>query len=219
MTPNIWAVVPIKSFAGAKKRLAVALDADSRKILVRAMAEDVIATLKNVRGLAGILVVTASKEVQAFARSEGVDVWDDPLSGDLTGTLEAAAEHLIASRRADTMMIVPSDVPLVLGEVLSDALERHESLSLASDDQGEGTNLLIATPPNLIRLCYDGHGFRTHMNRGRALDLSPQVVQDASIHLDIDTPEDLKQLRSFKAHTRFGQAESVKISCTIQFAY
>ncbi len=219
MTPKIWAVVPIKSFAGAKKRLASVLDADSREMLVRAMAKDVIGTLKCIRQLTGILVVTASAEVQAFARTEAVDEWHDPVSGDLTGTLEAAARHLVASRHADTMMIVPCDVPLVRKELLSQALDRHESLTLASDDQGEGTNLLIASPPNLIRLCYDGHGFRTHLSHGEALGLNPQLVDDTSIHLDVDTAEDLEKLRGFEAHPRFGQAESVRISCTIQSAH
>ncbi len=219
MTRNIWAVVPIKSFSGAKRRLASVLDTESREALVRTMAKDVISSLKGIRQLTGILVVTASTEVQAFARSEQVDSWDDPVSDDLTGVLEAAARHLVASRRADTMMIVPCDVPLVRAQVLSDALDRHQSLTLASDDHGEGTNLLIASPPSLIRFCYDGHGFRTHLSRGQALGLCPQVVDDASIRLDVDTAEDLEKLRSFEAHPRFGQAESVRISCTIQSAH
>ncbi|MCY4041697.1 MAG: 2-phospho-L-lactate guanylyltransferase [Gammaproteobacteria bacterium] len=219
MMRNIWAVVPIKSFIGAKKRLARVIDPKSRAALVNAMANDVIRALKHVRQLTGIRIVTASDEVHAFARAEGVDDWHDPLSGDLSGTLEAAAEHLAASRRADTMMIVPCDVPLVRHELLAEALDRHESLTLASDDQGEGTNLLIASPPNLIRLCYDGHGFRTHLARGHALGLTPQIIEDDSIHLDVDTAEDLQKLRSFEAHPRYGQAESVRISCTIQSAY
>ena len=215
---STWAVVPIKSFAGAKNRLSRVLDAASREALARAMSRDVVRALKAVPSLSGILVVTGSDEVRDFARAEGVDCWDDPLRGDLTGTLEAAAEHLVSSRLAATMMIVPSDVPLVRAEFLSKALEGHESLTLATDGLGEGTNLLIASPPSLIRLCYDGHGFRTHLSRGQALRVSPKVVQDASIELDVDTPEDLRRLRGFAAHPRFGQAESVRISCTIDAA-
>ena len=210
-----WAVVPIKSFAGAKKRLAGVLGNGVRAALARAMAKDVITALKQVSELDAILVVTASTEVREFAHLEGARCWDDPLTDDLTGSLEAAARHLVVSERVDTMMVIPSDVPLVTPELLSNALENHASLTLASDDVGEGTNLLIASPPELIRLCYDGHGFRTHLARGQALGISPKVVVDAGIHLDVDTPEDLRKLRGFESHPRFGQAESVRISCTI----
>ena len=221
MTASAWAVVPIKAFTGAKKRLSGVLDDKGREALARAMARDVLKVLialKRARKLDGILVVTGSVEVREFAQGFGVDCWDDPKQGDLTGTLEATAEHLVLSRRANSMMILPSDVPLVRAEFLSQALDDHRSLTLASDDLGEGTNLLIASPPNLIRLCYDGHGFATHLARGRALEVSPEVVADPTIALDVDMPEDLRRLREFAAHPRFGQAESVKISCTIQFA-
>ena len=196
MSSQTWAIVPIKAFASAKKRLASALEDSSRRELVRAMARDVIEALEGVSGLSGILVVTADEEVRGFARDLGVECWDDPADGDLTKSLEAAAEHLASTLSADTMIILPADVPLVSSALLFPVLSRHESLTLASDDEGEGTNLLIASPPNLIRFCYDGHGFHVHLQRGQALGIKPHIVSDPRIQLDIDTPRDLQRLRT-----------------------
>ncbi len=195
MTPsNLWALVPIKSFVGAKNRLAEALDMPTRRRLVCAMAEDVIAELKKLTNLTGILIATKSDEVRAFAKEQGVECWEDPAEADLSAALEAAALHLESSFKADTLMILPCDVPLVDSRLLADALSRHRALTLASDDEGEGTNLLIASPPRLIDFCYDGHGFRVHRERGLALGVDVQVIEDDRIQLDVDTSFDLERL-------------------------
>lgn len=191
---SIWALIPIKSFTGAKKRLAEVLDASTRQELVRAMAEDVIGELKKVAGLSGILIATRSEEVREFARKQRVECCEDPPNADLSTALDAAAARLVSAYAADTVMILPCDVPLVESETLSQALARHRDLTLASDDEGEGTNLLIATPPNLIAFCYDGHGFRVHRERGLALGVDVQVVEDERIQLDVDTPGDMRRL-------------------------
>lgn len=196
MTLKIWAVVPIKDFSSAKKRLAGAIDDTARTELVRAMSQDVIDALKGLRGLAGILVVTNSQVVRAFAQQASVSCLDDPPGSDLSGALQAAADHLVSKLSADCIMIVPADIPLVSSPLLEIALSQHESLTLAPDDEGEGTNLLIATPPDLIQFCYDGHGFQLHLERGKALGLQPHVLTHPRIELDIDTPQDLARLKA-----------------------
>lgn len=194
MLSRLWALVPIKSFLGAKKRLAEALDVATRQALVRAMAEDVIGELRKVSGLSGILIATRSEEVRTFVAEQQVECWEDPIDADLSTALDAAAAHLVSAYSADSVMILPCDVPLVRSETLNQALSQHHGLTLASDDKGEGTNLLIATPPNLIDFCYDGHGFQVHRERGLALGIDVQIIEDDRIQLDVDSPRDLERL-------------------------
>ncbi len=191
---RVWALVPIKSFAGAKKRLSEALDLGTRRALVRAMAEDVIGELKKVPGLTGILIATRSDEVREFAHKQTVECWKDPIETDLSTAVDGAARYLRSDFAADTLMILPCDVPLVESETLTQALAQHKDLTLASDNEGEGTNLLIASPPHLIDFCYDGHGFGVHRERGLALGAQVQVIEDDRIQLDVDTPRDLERL-------------------------
>src|SRR4051794_15808388 len=54
------AVLPVKSFGSAKRRLGDAVAAAERRELASAMARDVLDALAAVRGLDGVIVVTAA---------------------------------------------------------------------------------------------------------------------------------------------------------------
>ena len=54
---GLWAVVPVKSFAKTKQRLAGALAPEDRARLARAMFGDVLDALMHAPSLAGLLVV------------------------------------------------------------------------------------------------------------------------------------------------------------------
>ena len=70
----VWAVVPLKSPEAAKSRLRVGLDDRARQRLMFAMARQVVRTLKQARGIAGVAVVTASAEIAAYVELEGAAV-------------------------------------------------------------------------------------------------------------------------------------------------
>ncbi|MYE23381.1 MAG: hypothetical protein F4Y01_05500 [Gammaproteobacteria bacterium] len=55
---GIWALLPFKGAAGAKKRLAPALDPTEREGLVLAMVRDVLDALVGSRLLAGTVIVS-----------------------------------------------------------------------------------------------------------------------------------------------------------------
>src|SRR5579862_5814776 len=75
-------VVPLRSFALGKARLADALDDDARRSLTRTMAERVVAAA----GSRPLVIVSSAPEVVAWARALGVACVDDP------GTLDRAAD-------------------------------------------------------------------------------------------------------------------------------
>ncbi len=58
---GIWAVIPVKDTTAAKQRLADAVPAHLRQALALAMLEDVLAAVTDVRGLAGIAVVSCRR--------------------------------------------------------------------------------------------------------------------------------------------------------------
>ena len=58
MTPNHWAVVPIKSFGSAKSRLSALLTGKQREVFSQAMLFDVLNALSKASRLGGVMVVT-----------------------------------------------------------------------------------------------------------------------------------------------------------------
>ena len=81
------AILPIKSLGAAKQRLAGALGSGSRQALAQAMFSDVLASLRRVRGLDEIVVVTANDVAESAARGKGVRLIHD---GEQAGQSAAA---------------------------------------------------------------------------------------------------------------------------------
>ena len=54
----MWAMVPLKGFDQAKKRLASVLTVEERRALMLAMARDVLSALSRSERLTGILIVS-----------------------------------------------------------------------------------------------------------------------------------------------------------------
>ena len=93
------AVLPIKTFARAKHRLAEAVDVPDRRALAEAMVGDVLQALAAVRGLDRLVVVTAEPRAATAARDAGAEVVHD---GDEAGQSAAAAlgvDAALAARR------------------------------------------------------------------------------------------------------------------------
>ena len=201
---GIWALVPIKSFDAAKKRLAGMLDADERRALMLAMARDVLTALSGSRRLAGILIVSRSPEVDALADSFGTARFAESPGTDLPGALAEAAGHAAGHHRAEGVFIVPADVPLVGAHEIDALLEQHRQVTLLPDRNRVGTNGLILSPHDAIELVFDGKSFGPHLERARAAGIAPAVVADGGFTLDVDTPGDLGRLLQLGPDTETG---------------
>ena len=110
----ILAVVPARSFAAAKQRLAEAVPAEVRAALARAMLEDVLAALA-AAGLDGVIVVTEDAEVARLAEARGARVIrEDESAGHTAAVARGVAACLAAG--ATGMLTVPGDVPGLTAE-------------------------------------------------------------------------------------------------------
>ena len=202
---GIWALVPIKSFDAAKKRLAGMLDADERRALMLAMARDVLTALSGSRRLAGILIVSRSPEVDALADSFGTARFAESPGTDLPGALAEAAGHAAGHHRAEGVFIVPADVPLVEAHEIDALLEQHRQVTLLPDRNRVGTNGLILSPHDAIELVFDGKSFGPHLELARKAGLDPEVIHDSGFVLDVDTPGDLGRLLQLGPNTATGR--------------
>ncbi|MDF2998759.1 MAG: 2-Phospho-l-lactate Guanylyltransferase,CofC [Xanthobacteraceae bacterium] len=192
---GIWAVVPVKAFARAKTRLAGAFPADLRQALVRAMLEDVLAALATVDGLAGRVIATDEPEAHAIAARHGARVLAIADHG-LNETLAAAA-RMLATEGARGMLVLPGDIPAVTAAEIADLLAGHgegRAISLVAAHDGQGTNALLATPPDAIGFAFGSLSFAAHRAAAERLGIVPRVCSLPGMAVDLDTPANIAPL-------------------------
>lgn len=189
----IWAVVPMKALAEAKRRLAPAHPPAMRRALAVAMFKDVLAALSAAHGFGGILVATPDPDIAAIARGHGAIPFGNHAGAGLNAAVAAAGRQLARDGQR-AMLVLPGDVPAARPEEI-DALvaahrDGHDAVIVPAHD-GLGTNALLVAPPDAIDFAYGADSFAAHLAATRQAGLSPLVLRLPGIGLDCDTPEDL----------------------------
>jgi 2-phospho-L-lactate guanylyltransferase len=197
MTPDVWAAVPVKEFAGAKQRLSTLLTPEQREALAAAMLEDVLAALVEAP-LAGIIVNTVDPVAGELARRYGARVVTEGARDGHTGAVAAMARILADEGRA-AMLTVPGDIPRVTPAEIAaiiDARRPDPSITIAPAHDGRGSNAVLCSPPTVMPLRFGDDSFLPHLASARALGIEPTIVKLPGVGLDIDQPADLKAFRS-----------------------
>ncbi len=203
---GIWAVVPVKETVAAKARLADAVPRPLRGGLALAMLEDVLASLAEARGLAGIAVVTVDPAARALAQRFDCRILTDDARGGHTAAVAAAARTL-AAEGCGGMLQLPGDIPLVRPDEISLMLALRRSapsFTIVPSHDDFGSNAILVCPPAAVPLSFGDDSFYPHLRSAQACGIRPLIVRQHGISLDIDRPEDIAafaQLRS-RTHTQ-----------------
>jgi 2-phospho-L-lactate guanylyltransferase len=182
------AVVPIRSFGDAKRRLATRLDGPARRSLARGLADGVLRSLAVAAGVP-TFVVTADPEVAELATGVGAVVVDD-LAGTLDAAVDAGRDAAIATGH-DRLLVAHADLPFPadLGGVA--AVGPPDGVVLVPDRHLDGTNV-IALPAALdFDFSYGVGSFDRHRLEAGRLDAVVTVVSPSPLAWDVDVPEDL----------------------------
>lgn len=190
------AIVPIKRFGAAKSRLGDAVSGRGRRDLAAAMLADVLAALERCERVERVIVISGERDARQIAAEFDVEWLDDP---DDAGHPEAA---MIGVRSALTaadacVALLPGDCPLLRANELDVAIGsmREGVAGVVPDRHGSGTNGLLLAPPDAIRPAFGPGSRERHLELARRSGVEPWVVEISSLALDLDTPEDLAELR------------------------
>ncbi|MGC9397844.1 MAG: 2-phospho-L-lactate guanylyltransferase [Anaerolineae bacterium] len=197
---RVWAIVPIKPLAQAKSRLAPALDPTARRHLVLTLLRHTLTVLRDVEGLARVLVVSADAEVATVAREHDAHLLPEPRAPGLNVSLTRAATEAQA-QGATGVLIVPGDLPLLEAsnvEAVLDAALPPPSVVLVPDHRERGTNVLLLSPPRFMPFCYGPDSFHRHLALAEARGVHPTICRIPTLAFDADLPEDLALIEEQK---------------------
>ncbi|MGD0183023.1 MAG: 2-phospho-L-lactate guanylyltransferase [Terriglobales bacterium] len=196
-------LVPVKSLANAKQRLASVLDQPTRTELAQAMLFDVLETLATWTNRPEVGIVTSDEFAIELARRFEFQVIPDDANRSETDAIEMATK-VCESRHVDSTLVIPGDIPLINASELEQILEAApvEGSVLVPAADGRGTNAAWRRPAGLFPLRFGNDSFKPHLTAARATQKQCVVLSLPGIALDIDNPSDLRQLAEAPGETR-----------------
>jgi len=205
------AILPVKRFANAKRRLDGALASGARRALAEAMFSDVLTALRRTSAIDTVLVVTADPGAQRIAEGYGARAIEDPAE---SGQDQAVARGAGVARElgAAQVLCLAGDCPLIDPLELETLLGKPRTAArfavLVADRHGTGTNALLLSPPDALEPRYGPGSFQRHLELAQAAEVPVEVTELPSVALDVDTPDDLVALQEWLAATRGGAAHT-----------
>ncbi len=176
-------LVPVKSFAEAKVRLAPALGPEQRADLARRLGEIVLAAAAPL----AVAVVCDDPGVAAWAEGQGARVIWTPRRGLNPAVADGVAA--LGGAGFQRVVVAHADLPLAVG--FAHLLEAGPSVVLVPDRVQDGTNVLVVPTEAEFRFHYGAGSFRQHLAEAERLGLDAAVVDDERLAWDLDNPPDL----------------------------
>ncbi len=195
-------LVPVKNLADAKQRLSPILSPEERFALAQAMCEDVLQALAHWSGRPPVAVVTSDSFARSLAARFDFEVIADDNSGE-TSAIEMATA-VCRGRGAASTLVVPADIPLIDDSELQRIVDSAPpgGAVLVPDVAGRGTNAAWRSPGDLFPLRFGNDSFLPHRAAAKATGLPCVVLELPGIALDVDRPEDLRELAAAKGERR-----------------
>jgi 2-phospho-L-lactate guanylyltransferase len=196
-------LIPVKSLANAKQRLASVLDQPTRTELAQAMLLDVLEILHAWTNRPQVSIVTSDPFALDLARRFEFQIIPDHANRSETDAI-AEATRFCESRGVDSTLVIPGDIPLINARELEQILQAApaEGSVLVPAADGRGTNAAWRRPAGLFPLRFGNDSFKPHLTAARATQKPCVVLPLPGIALDIDNPSDLRQLAEAPGETR-----------------
>ena len=196
-------LIPVKSLANAKQRLASVLDQPTRTHLAQAMLFDVLEALGTWANRPEVSIVTSDPFALELARRFRFQIIPDKANLSETDAIEMAT-RFCEDRGVDSTLVIPGDIPLIQAGELEKILESApaEGSVLVPAADGRGTNAAWRRPAGLFPLRFGNDSFKPHLAAARATQKPCVVLSLPGIALDIDNPSDLRQLVEAPGETR-----------------
>jgi 2-phospho-L-lactate guanylyltransferase len=202
MQDGTYAVIPVKPFALAKRRLAPILNRFERSQLARLMLEDVIGAVRAAESVRGFFVVTSHEDAARLAQAAGGQTIAEAGEYGLPHAVATAQRRLAPI--AAGVMVIPSDIPhlpsATIDAVNAKTPERGIALVPATCDGG--TNLLAMRPCDLIPPLFGPRSYDRHRWTAMRARLPVATHICPLAGHDLDRPDDVRVFMSMDTPSR-----------------
>ncbi len=175
-------LIPLRSLASGKARLADVLDARQRSELIEQMANKVVEAAHDL----DVLVVHDDPEVAQWATQLGKTHLRPEQPG-LNVAITAGRDHLRSSGY-ERVIVAHADLPHAVDLRV---MLTTSPVSIAPDRHRDGTNVLCVPAAADFEFAYGPDSFQHHLRETRRLGYEPHIVDDAGLAWDVDHPDDL----------------------------
>ncbi len=185
-------LVPVKSSA-VKSRLSGVLSESERREFALLLLSGLMGQLRKAGLLQSTYVISPDRRVRDLALATGAR---SILEAKDKGVNSAVALGIRESGSPSTILVLPSDLPLLKASEVEHIIELKEHLDvvIVPSLSFNGTNALVLSGRRLIPLRYDDDSFWNHLGGGAKKGLSVGVSSEPGLMFDIDSPADLAAL-------------------------
>ncbi len=191
-------LIAIKQRSHCKTRLAQALEPVRRLDLVRSMLTGVLAAAAAAQSVRQVIVISPERDCIPAVTPVLAD------TGNCLNSALTQAHLVLHDFDCREIVVLPADLPWVSAAEIDTLVRagRSSGFAIAPDIAGTGTNALYLGSPQLFRFQFGPRSQNLHLEEGRRLGLSPQVVRLPGLEFDVDTPADLALLDRNRWHAR-----------------
>jgi 2-phospho-L-lactate guanylyltransferase len=199
-----WFIVPVRSLASGKSRLAGVLGAAERRALNTMLMNGVLeAIARSAGGLDRCIVVSADRDALQLARQLGaMPVPEGPQPG-LNVALETARAEA-RSRQASSILILAADLPDANPTALDHLREAtpRGSAAIVADKRGDGTNALLLPADCSAKFAFGEASLARHRDAIESSGVAVAVWNDPALAFDIDSPDDFLRWKESRHRDR-----------------
>ena len=184
------AIVPVKTFSTAKKRLCI--QQSHKEKICNLMLQEVLDTTSKCKLIDKIILVSKDEMVLKLGRSFGaVEIFDDE-SG-VNNAIHLADQYL-SDKGFDCSIIFPQDIPIMKSTDIDNLLgfvKSERSVIIVPSRQFNGTNALVRCPANIMDTRYDMGSYTFQIDAASTKTKNISIALIRRIMLDIDDEFDL----------------------------
>ena len=189
-------LIPVKTFAESKKRLALNYSTQARAELAAALCKDFFSVVAQARGFDRVFVVSQERQALAWAKDRDWETIVEYEQISESASIDAASAYC-AGRGADALLRLPIDIPLATAEDIEAvfaAVEKGPCAVIVPSRDGTGTNALLRSPPRVFPSHFGPDSFALHLQEAERCSARVTVLHNPRIALDVDEIDDLQAL-------------------------